>query len=89
AIVAVAIIPLLGIRDFIAIWRFDRFEFLVGAVCFLTTLFVGSIAGIVVAFVLALINLAKRAANPSIDVLAANDNPADSLLDDAPTGATT
>ncbi len=89
AIVAVAIIPLLGIRDFMALWRLDRFEFGIGAVCFLVTLFVGSIAGIVVAFVLALINLARRAANPAIDVLAADGDPAESLLDAAPTGLLT
>ncbi len=71
AIVGVAILPLLGIRDFAALWRVDRFEFLIGAVCFLVTLFIGSIPGILVAFVLALVNLASRAANPAIDVLAA------------------
>ena len=38
---------------------------------------------------LALINLAKRAANPAIDVLATNDSPTDSLLDDAPVGSAT
>jgi len=89
AIVAVAIIPLLGIRDFMALWRLDRFEFGIGAVCFLVTLFVGSIAGIVVAFVLALVNLARRAANPAIDVLAVDGDPAESLLDEAPTGMLT
>ena len=89
AIVGVAIIPLLGIRDFAELWRKDRFEFTIGAVCFLVTLFVGSIAGIVVAFVLALINLAKRAANPAIDVLEATGEPGESLLNDAPTGAMT
>lgn len=89
AIVAVAILPLLGIKDFRMLWRTDRFEFIIGAVCFLVTLFVGSIPGIVVAFVLALINLAKRAANPAIDVLAANDDPSESLLGDVPIGETT
>lgn len=89
AIVGVAILPLLGVRDFRTLWRLDRFEFAVGAVCFLVTLFIGAIAGILVAFVLALINLAKRAANPAIDVLAADDNPADSLLDEASPGALT
>jgi MFS superfamily sulfate permease-like transporter len=58
-------------------------------VCFLVTLFIGAIAGIVVAFVLALINLARRAANPAIDVLAADDSGTGSLLDDAPAGAVT
>ena len=72
-----------------ALWRLDRFEFGIGAVCFLVTLFVGSIAGIVVAFVLALVNLARRAANPAIDVLAVDGDPAESLLDEAPTGMLT
>ncbi len=89
AIVGVAILPLLGIRDFVALWRWDRFEFVIGAVCFLVTLFVGSIPGILVAFVLALVNLAKRAANPAIDVLASTGEPTDSLLADAPRGAVT
>lgn len=89
AIVGVAILPLLGIRDFIGLWKADRFEFVVGAVCFLVTLFIGSIPGIVVAFVLALVNLAKRAANPAIDVLASSGEPSDSLLDEAPKGQVT
>jgi SulP family sulfate permease len=89
AIIAVAIVPLLGIREFISLWRLDRFEFLVGAACFLVTLFIGAIPGTLVAFVLALINLAKRAATPAIDVLAANDSPTDSLLEEAPAGSMT
>lgn len=89
AIVGVAILPLLGIREFADLWRKDRFEFVIGAVCFLVTLFVGSIAGIVVAFALALINLAKRAANPAIDVLEATGDPGESLLSDAPQGSVT
>lgn len=89
AIVAVAILPLLGIRDFARLWRLDRFEFAIGAICFLVTLFVGSIPGILVAFVLALVNIAKRASTPAIDVLAADDDPQASLLIDAPKGTMT
>ncbi|MFV0432587.1 MAG: SulP family inorganic anion transporter [Leucobacter sp.] len=89
AIVGVAVIPLLGVREFRELWRLDRFEFAVGAACFLVTLFVGAIPGILVAFVLALINIAKRAANPAIDVLEAGDSPADSLLEDASEGRIT
>ncbi len=89
AIVGVAILPLLGIKDFIRLWRLDRFEFAVGAACFLVTLLVGAISGILVAFVLALINLARRAASPTIDVLAADDDPRASLLDEAPEGSVT
>ncbi|MBO1902538.1 SulP family inorganic anion transporter [Leucobacter weissii] len=70
AIVAVAVAPLLGLRKLRRLWRLDRFEFAVAAVCFLVTVLVGSIPGIIVAFVLALINLARRAAHPAIDVLA-------------------
>ncbi|MRG59108.1 STAS domain-containing protein [Agromyces sp. CFH 90414] len=89
AIVGVAILPLLGIREFRELWHADRFEFLIGAACFLVTLFVGSIPGILVAFVLALLNLAKRAANPAIDVLQATGEPGDSLLDGAAKGQVT
>ncbi|WP_243228484.1 SulP family inorganic anion transporter [Microbacterium sp. CIAB417] len=89
AIVGVAVIPLLGIREFIDLWRADRFEFIIGTICFLVTLFVGSIPGILVAFVLALINIAKRAANPAIDVLETSGDPAESLLEDAPAGTVT
>lgn len=89
AIVGVAVLPLLGIREFALLWRLDRFEFAIGAVCFVVTLFVGSIAGIVVAFVLALVNLARRAASPAIDVLAEDDDPSASLLHDAADGQVT
>jgi high affinity sulfate transporter 1 len=89
AIVGVAVIPLLGIREFIDLWKADRFEFVIGAICFLVTLFVGSIPGILVAFVLALINIAKRAASPAIDVLESSGDPGESLLEDAPAGTVT
>jgi len=89
AIVAVAVVPLLGIADFAKLWRQDRFEFAIGAVCFLVTLFVGSIAGIVVAFVLAVINVTRRAAAPAIDTLAADGDPQSSLLDAAEPGTAT
>jgi high affinity sulfate transporter 1 len=89
AIVGVAVLPLLGIREFIGLWKLDRFEFSIGAACFLVTLFVGSIPGIVVAFVLALINIAQRASRPAIDVLEEDDKPTDSLLADAPKGSMT
>lgn len=89
AIVGIAILPLLGTREFIELWKKDRFEFIIGAVCFLTTLLIGAIPGILVSFVLALINLARRASAPSIDVLAADDNPDASLLATAPLGTST
>ncbi|WP_255355605.1 SulP family inorganic anion transporter [Leucobacter sp. G161] len=84
AIVGVAVLPLLGIGEFRGLWRLSRSEFWIGIVCFVVTLVVGAIAGILVAFVLALINLARRAARPAIDVLAHTSNPAESLLDGLP-----
>lgn len=89
AIVAVAIVPLLGAREFAALWRADRYEFAIGGVCFVVTLLVGSIAGIFVAFVLALVNLARRAANPAIDVLASTGEPSASLLAETQRGEVT
>ena len=70
AIVAVAILPLLGVREFRLLWSQDRAEFAVGAVCFLGALLLGPIAGIALAFVLSLIVLAGRAAHPPIRLLA-------------------
>ncbi|WP_295127129.1 SulP family inorganic anion transporter [uncultured Leifsonia sp.] len=89
AIVAVAVLPLLGIPDFVRLWRLDRFEFAIGAACFLGSLFVGPIAGIVIAFVLAVINVTRRAANPPIDTLAADGDPDHSPLEAAPSGRPT
>lgn len=50
---------------------------------------IGPIAGIVIAFVLAVINVTRRAANPPIDTLAADGDPAHSLLDEAEPGTLT
>ncbi|MFF1877007.1 SulP family inorganic anion transporter [Leifsonia sp. NPDC058230] len=86
AIVAVAVVPLLGIPDLVSLWRQDRFEFVIAAVCFLGALLLGPIAGIVIAFVLSVINVTRRAANPAIDTLAADGNPDSSLLDAAEPG---
>ncbi len=89
AVVAVAILPLLGIREFRVLWRQDQFEFIVGAVCFLATLLIGAIPGILIAFVLALVNLAKRAATPAVDVLAAEGDPLAAVVRIAPPGTAT
>lgn len=84
AIVGVAVLPLLGIRELAALWGERRFEFAVAAVCFLGTLLLGPIVGILIAFVLSLLNLALRAANPPVDLLSSSDVPDGSLLPLAP-----
>lgn len=81
AIVAVAVFPLLGIREFRELARTDRAEFVVGLVCFAVTLLIGAIPGILVALVLALVNLARRTAQPAVDVLRRDGGPAESILD--------
>jgi high affinity sulfate transporter 1 len=80
AIVAVAVLPLLGIGKLARIWRESKFEFTVGAVCFLGSLLLGPLIGIALAFVLSLVNLALRASRPAVDYLSENDTPGGSLL---------
>ena len=69
AVVAVAILPLLGVSELRRLWSQDRAEFAVGGVCFLGALLLGPIAGIALAFILSLIVLTGRAARPPIDIL--------------------
>lgn len=73
AVVAVAVLNLLGIRDFIRLARTTPYEFGIGVVCLLGVLILGPLQGLAVAFLLSLVNLARRAATPQIDVLAAGD----------------
>ncbi|KRC89757.1 sulfate permease [Terrabacter sp. Root85] len=79
AIVAVAVVPLLGIGELRSLWTKDRFEFGVAAACFLGALLLGPIPGILIAFVLALVNLTRRAANPAVEVLGTTGDPDQAL----------
>jgi sulfate permease, SulP family len=81
AIVAVAVFGLLGFVELAAIYRVSRLEFVVGLTCFLGTLLLGPIVGIVIAFVLSLINLALRASKPPIDVLAQSEGEVQALIE--------
>jgi MFS superfamily sulfate permease-like transporter len=75
AIVGVSVIKLIGAREMRHLWQLSRFEFGVAAVCFAGVLLIGPLAGIVLAFVLSLINLLRKAARPAVDVLQGSDNP--------------
>lgn len=79
AIVGVSVAKLMGLREFHHLWQLSRFEFLIGATCFLGVLLIGPLAGIVLAFVLSLINLLRKAARPAVDVLKGSDDPHVSL----------
>jgi SulP family sulfate permease len=87
AVVAVAVFPLLGIPELRQLSSLDCFEFGVAAACFLGALLLGPIPGVFIAFVLALVNLARRAASPAVDVLSAQAD-ADQALKPLPTGST-
>ena len=79
AIVGVSVAKLMGLREFRHLWQLSRFEFLIGATCFLGVLLIGPLAGIVLAFVLSLINLLRKAARPAVDVLEGSNDPHVSL----------
>jgi high affinity sulfate transporter 1 len=84
AIVGVSVAKLIGIREFRHLWQLSRFEFSVAATCFAGVLLIGPLAGIVLAFILSLINLLRKAARPAVDILEGSDNPHLSLT--APAG---
>lgn len=69
AIVAVAVIKLLGVAEMRELARLSRYEFIIAVVCLLGVLTLGPLKGLFLAFLLSLINLARRAASPDIDVL--------------------
>ena len=75
AVVAVAVLGLLGIGELREILAQSRYEFGIGIGCLLGVLIFGPLGGLFLAFVLALINLARRAAQPEIDVLVASADP--------------
>lgn len=69
AVVAVAVLGLLGVGEFRTLWKQSRFEFGVGLACFVGVLVVGPLGGLLLAFVLSLVNLARRASRPAIDMM--------------------
>lgn len=89
AIVAAAVWDLLGLKEYWQLWRESRTEFLVAVVCAIGVLVVGPIGGVLIAFVLSLVNLARRAANPPVDLLVGPDDPQVSLTDASGPGTQT
>ncbi|MGN0063928.1 MAG: SulP family inorganic anion transporter [Nocardioides sp.] len=64
ATVLVAVSRLLGVAELRHLWHHSRDELAVAAVCFVSVLALGPLQGLLVAFVLALVNLTRRAAVP-------------------------
>jgi SulP family sulfate permease len=79
AIVGVSVTKLIAVRELGQLWRLSRFETAIAATCFAGILLIGPLAGIVLAFILSLINLLRKAARPAVDVLQGSDDPQLSL----------
>ena len=75
AIVGVSVAKLIGVSEFRHLWQLSRFEFLIAATCFTGVLLIGPLAGIVLAFLLSLVNLLRKAARPAVDILQGSEDP--------------
>jgi high affinity sulfate transporter 1 len=87
AVVALAVLPLVDVRYLRRLARLSGFEFGVALTCLFGAVVLGPLRGIALAFVLSLVNLARRASRPAVDALSATGEPAWSLY--GPTGAPT
>lgn len=86
AVVAVAVVRLIGVGELARVWRLDRFELSVGGASFLGTLLFGPLVGIAIAFVLSLVNLAKRASDPAVEAVGADGEARGTLTPQAHAG---
>lgn len=69
AIVLVAVKGLINVRELRRVWRISRFEFAVSMVAFASVLFLGILRGVIVAVLVSLALLIRRAARPHVAVL--------------------
>lgn len=69
AIVLVAVKGLIDLRELRHVWRVSRFEFAVSMVAFAAVLLLGILKGVMVAVVVSLLLLIRRAANPHVAFL--------------------
>jgi sulfate permease, SulP family len=69
AIVLVAVKGLINIRELRHVWRVSRFEFVVAMVAFSAVLLLGILKGVIVAVLVSLLLLIRRAANPHVAFL--------------------
>ncbi len=69
AIVLVAVKGLVNVRELRHVWRVSRFEFVVSMVAFAAVLLLGILQGVMVAVVVSLLLLIRRAAHPNVAFL--------------------
>lgn len=70
-----SVTKLIAVRELSHLWRLSCFETAIAATCFAGILLIGPLAGLVLAFILSLINLLRKAARPAVDVLQGSDDP--------------
>jgi MFS superfamily sulfate permease-like transporter len=69
AVVLVAVKGLVNVAEMRRVWRVSRFEFLVSMVAFAAVLLLGILKGVMVAVVVSLLLLIRRAAHPNVAFL--------------------
>ena len=69
AIVLVAVKGLIDIRELRHVWRVSRFEFSVSMVAFAAVLLLGILKGVIVAVLVSMLLLIRRAAHPHVAFL--------------------
>jgi sulfate permease, SulP family len=69
AIVLVAVKGLVDVRELRHVWRVSRFEFLVAMVAFAAVLLLGILKGVIVAVLVSMLLIIRRAAYPHVAVL--------------------
>lgn len=69
AIVLVAVKGLINVRELRHVWRVSRFEFSVSMVAFAAVLMLGILRGVIVAVLVSMLLLIRRAAHPHVAVL--------------------
>jgi SulP family sulfate permease len=68
-IVANAVLSLIEVHEFRELWRMRRSEFWIATVCFLGVLALGPLRAVVIAFLMATIDLLRRASRPGTSVM--------------------
>ena len=69
AIVLVAVKGLINIRELRHVWKVSRYEFMVSMVAFAAVLFLGILKGVIVAVLVSMLLLIRRAAHPHVAFL--------------------
>ena len=70
-VVANAVLSLIEVHEFRELWRMRRSEFWIAAVCLLSVLALGPLRAVMIAFLLSVIDVIRRASLPETSALVA------------------